>query len=218
MKRPIIIGLAALTLIGLVGCSEPNSTKVESNNTQNTEDVSSNEANDTQEYKNYLGKVDSIVGNQVSIKLIDGDFELTDEMKSALGIFELTEEQKKQLEAGETIELPGGGSMGMASVSGAAEQSEGSFAMAVPDSGMDEGMIQEQEIEIGEDIKAKNEAIFNQIEFNGESKEFTIQAGVPIYNSLAGGEVKLSDIKKGSIVEFIIDEKTNAIISVDIRL
>ena len=224
MKRPIIIGLTILAVTGLVGCSSPDNTKVKNNNSQNTEQESSNEQssnkeqssnneNSMEDENSYVGKVSDIIGNQVTIKLIDGDFELTDEMKNALGIVELSEEQMKQLDSGETIQLPNGGVMGSATANGNignSDKEEDDAAISIED-------LEEEGIDVEEHIRSKNEALFNQIEFNGEGKDFTIPAGVPIHNGTTGKSGKLSDIKKGSVVDFVVDEKTNTVTRIEIR-
>lgn len=220
MKKAIVVGVTTLTLVGLVGCNQSVEPKGADGNAPKNEQQSLNEANKVAAANHYVGKVDSIVGNQVSLKLIADDFELTDEMKSALGIVEVTEEQLKQMENGEIIQLPDGGSMGMAVPGGATEEESGNFKPAEADPGISNEDLQEQGFDVEKmqaEERAKKEAIFNKIKFSGESKEFTIQAGVPIMNAITGEEGKLTDIKKGSVVDIFTDEKTNAVVRIEIK-
>lgn len=221
MKRPIILGLTTLALIGLVGCSPSNNTKVESDTNQNTQIESSSEQTSNKENKNkvnktensisYLGKVSNIVGNQVTVKLIDGAFELTEEMKSAMNIFEFTEEQQKQLERGEIVRFPNG-DFAMKAVEAKEGELDNDPGFSIED-------LEAQGIDVAAEEaseRAKKQSIVNKMEFNGESKDFTLQAGVEIHNELVGYDAKLSDIKKGSIIEITTDDKNN-IVKVSIK-
>lgn len=48
------------------------------------------------------------------------------------------------------------------------------------------------------------------IEFTGEVRDFTIPAGVKITNTL-GKEVNFESVKKGSLVQIVVNEKTNIV-------
>lgn len=202
MKRPIILGITTLALIGLVGCSSSNNTKVESDTNQNIQIESSSEQ--TSNSISYLGKVSNIVGNQVTVKLIDGEFELTEEMKSAMGIFEFTEEQQKQLDRGEVVRFPNG-DFAMKAVEAKEGELDNDPGLSIED-------LEAQGIDVAAEEaaeRAKKQSIVNKMEFNGESKDFTLQAGVEIHNDLVGYDAKISDIKKGSIIEITTDDKNN---------
>ena len=128
MKRKIAIGLTALTILGLVGCGkQENITNNESVTPENKQEESLNNQTQYADTETFTGKISDIIGNQLTVKLIAGDFELTDEMKEALGIIELSESEIKQLESGETIQTSDGGTLGMTSVGGAEELSSEKF-------------------------------------------------------------------------------------------
>ena len=194
MKRPIIIGLTALTLIGAVGCSAPSNTKIEDNSSNNKIEQSVNEKNNEENSpinnKNYIGKVSGIVGNQVSIKLTNDDLN---------AIFKATEDESAIYEEGEAD---------------SSYNLQEDLDARITDEDLKEEGVDVEEYERQQMEKQK--AIFNKVNYDGGDKEFTILAGVPIYSSITGKKVKISDIKKGSIIEFIVDEKTNTLVTVSV--
>lgn len=219
MKK-IIIALTLVTSISiLAGCSANNKTP---NNSNNQEQVNNQEQTNNQEQNVQspitvatIGKVDKIIGNEISIKLLADNFELTDEMKEALGIVELSQQDKDRLNAGETIELPGGSIMGVADPDGNGDEPGGNDASgedpAIEAPGQDDVSEQDAINDYEAAEKAKKEIIFNKMEFSGESKDFTIKAGVTIINAITGKEASLSDIKKGSIVRVELDDKGSVV-------
>lgn len=217
MKKAMVVGLTTLTLVGVVGFNKPTEAMVDNGKSLKNVVLTTNEVSKAAPVESYVGKVSSIEGNKVKVKLISSDLELTDKINVTVKNVELSEEQTKKLEAGETIQLADGSTMGVAIVGDAPKEEKGNFELALPAPAINTEDLKEQGIEIKAEGKGNNESVFNQMEFNGESKEFTIQSGVPLYNGVTGEEMKVSDIKKDSVVEFLIDEKTNTMIRVDVR-
>lgn len=203
MKKILVLTLTVLTITVLVGCGAKNNKVQEEKNDPTLEEQSENIV--------LLGKVEKVVGNEISMKLTDDNLQFVpgEGGNVELESFELSDEQLKALESGETIELGDGlGVVGMAIESG---------------DSVDEGLEMNSfdgevtEFVTGIDAETGNEVDpFSEIEFNGESKDLTIPAGVEIVNMVTGKEGKISDIKDGSVLSIIMDSKTNTVTRIEI--
>lgn len=205
MKKLLVLTLTALTITSLVGCGAKNNKVEEENNAPTLEEQS--------QITSLLGKVEKVVGNEISMKLTDDNFQFMpgEGEDLALESFELSDEQLKILENGGSIELgDGSGVVGMVTSDSATTnepiemesfESEGDGVQFVTsvDGDMEGGINP-----------------FSEIEFNGEAKDLTISAGVEIFNITTGKEGKLSDIKEGSVLSIIMDSKTNTVTRVEI--
>lgn len=200
MKKLLVLSLTVLTLVALVGCNAKDD-KVEEK-----EDLSKVEQ---QVQTTYLfGKVQKIVGNEVSLKLSTDEFTGVeeDEDESSSSSFDLSESEMQKVANGGTVTLADGTVVQGVAMDPSEEPIEGepgSFDTAAGG-----------EFINGEELNGVNP--FSQAEFNGESKELIISAGVKIFNMTNGKEGKISDIKEGSILNVTVDSKTNAVIRVDI--
>lgn len=200
MKKLLVCTLAAFTIVALVGCNAKN------DKSEEKEDLSKVEQQI--QTTHLFGKVEKIVGNEVSLKLSTDEFgEMEEEGdESSSGSFAVSESEMQQLENGETITLADGtviqGGIAMNSSEEAIEGDVGSG-----------DMVQEEFIG-GEELNGVNP--FSQLEFNGESKDLIISAGVEIFNMTNGKDGKISDIKEGAILNVTVDSKTNVVTRVEI--
>lgn len=214
MKKLLVITLTALTLFTVVGCSSKNDT------TGKNSEVSTNEqGKDTQiETTSYFGKVENVVGNEVSIKLADNEFGIGvegDGDGSGLESFNLDAGQIAQLENGETVVFGDGSVVGSVAIAASGEavlDESGSLGDGNGTQG-DPNFSGEISIFGGDGSEASS---LGELEFNGESKDVIIPAGVEIFNATNGKSGKISDIKQGSILTIIMDSKTNTVTRVDI--
>lgn len=113
MKKILVLTLTVLTITVLVGCGAKNNKVQEEKNDPTLEEQSENIV--------LLGKVEKVVGNEISMKLTDDNLQFVpgEGGNVELESFELSDEQLKALESGETIELGDGlGGVGMAIESG----------------------------------------------------------------------------------------------------
>lgn len=200
MKKLLVLTLIALTITALVGCGAKNNKVEEENNTPTLEEQS--------QITSFLGKVEKVVGNEISMKLTDDNFQFMtgDENNSALESFELSDEQLKMLENGGTIELgDGSGTVGMAIA--------GADTMEPID--MESFEAEGDGVQFVTSVEGGINP-FSEMEFNGEAKDLTIPAGVEIFNLTTGKEGKISDIKEGSVLSIIMDSKTNTVTRIEI--
>ena len=215
MKKILVLALTALTITGLVGCGAKDS-KAEGNknNSQLEQQDSNTENNKQNDEKNdeeeiLLAKVISIIGNEISVNLSNEKYELNDyqiESKNPKPI-ELDSSQQKIVDNGGMVKLDDNTIVGGTSGAGEYDPDE--------DPGMSMEEIEEYRIENGID----DESIENPLKdfsFDAGSKEFIIPAGAGIFNFTTNIEGKLSEIKEGSVLNIIIDKKTNTVIGIDI--
>lgn len=203
MKKLLVLTLTALTITILVGCGAKNNNVQKENNEPMQQEQN--------ESAFLLGKVEKVVGNEISMKLTDDNFQgMTGRgNNSSLESFELTDEQQKILENGGTVELEGGSvSIGVSTV-GEDDIEPGieSFESEADDTQFTTSV----EWETGSEG-----ALFSEMEFNGEVKDLIIPAGVDIFNMTAGKQGKMSDIKEGSILSIVMDSKTNTVARIEI--
>ncbi|SCK04422.1 Uncharacterised protein [uncultured Clostridium sp.] len=198
MKKILVLLLTTLTVVVLVGCNAKN------DKSEEKEELSKVEQQIETTY--IFGKVEKIVGNEVSLKLSTDEFIGIEENeeKSNSGSFAVSESEMQQLENGQTVTLADGTVIQGIAMDSSDEAIEGDVGS--------KDMVEEF---IGdEELNGVNP--FSQLEFNGESKDLIISAGVEIFNMTNGKEGKISDIKEGSILNITVDSKTNAVTRVDI--
>ncbi|MEN8077815.1 hypothetical protein ABFP60_12705 [Clostridioides difficile] len=221
MKKLLVLALTALTITALVGCGAKNEqdNNVESSNSNKNNIVEANES--TSQNEMLFAKVKRVVGNEISVKLSDEEFDMEGgmELGAPLESYELDESQMAALEAGGTVDL-GNGVMGTASIDQEASEdydpSEGAV-IADPAQGMEDGgAVADGGISFSYDGDLDGSSMFAETEFNGEDKDFIIPAGVEIFNMITGKLGNISDIKEGSIIFIGIDSKTNKVISIEI--
>ncbi|MDY3361724.1 MAG: hypothetical protein SOY04_15240 [Clostridium celatum] len=198
MKKILVLLLTTLTVVVLVGCNAKN------DKSEEKEELSKVEQQIETTY--IFGKVEKIVGNEVSLKLSTDEFIGIEENeeKSNSGSFAVSESEMQQLENGQTVTLADGTVIQGIAMDSSDEAIEGD----VGSNDMVEEFIGDEE------LNGVNP--FSQLEFNGESKDLIISAGVEIFNMTNGKEGKISDIKEGSILNITVDSKTNAVTRVDI--
>lgn len=217
MKKLLVITLTTLALFTLTGCGAK-----KDNSLSNNTGVSANGAEEDKNIQTtaYFGKVEKVVGNEVSIKLSDNEFAMGDGSEGSGNIsFNLDASEISQLENGETVVFGDGTAVGAATITSGnedggdvffeADSSEAVSGMASADGSLSEGVFVVGENATGVDL-------FSEIEFNGEAKALIIPAGVEIFNATTGKSGKLSDIKQGSILTIMVDSKTNTVTRVDI--
>lgn len=199
MKKLLVCTLAAFTIVALVGCNAKN------DKSEEKEELSKVEQQIETTY--LFGKVEKIVGNEVSLKLSTDEFigMEEEEDESSSNSFAISESEIQQIENGGTLTLADGTVIQGIAMDPSEEAIEG-------DAGSGD-MVQEEFIG-GEELNGVNP--FSQLEFNGESKDLIISAGVEIFNMTNGKEGKISDIKEGSILNVTVDSKTNVVTRVDI--
>lgn len=203
MKKLLVLSLTVLTLVALVGCGEKKESaeikKEVSNIEQQVETTS------------LFGKVDKVVGNEVSLKLSDDSSFMPEEDGSESQAVQIDDSQLKQLENGETLTLADGTVITMDGLSDDdVDQREGIPA--------DSDLVEDQSNIYNESQSADNSNSdkYSELTFTGEYKDLIISAGVEIVNMVTGKSGKMSDIKEGSILSVIVDSKTNAVIRVEI--
>lgn len=203
MKKLLVLSLTALTLVALVGCGQ----KKES--TEVKKEVSNIEQK--VETTSFFGKVERVIGNEVSLKLSNDSSFVTEEDGSESQAIQVDDSQLNQLENGETLTLADGTVITMDGLSDDdIEQREGFPA--------DGSLGDDQSNTYNESQGAENSNSnkYSELTFTGEYKDLTISAGVEIVNMVTGKPGKMLDIKEGSILSVIVDSKTNAVTRVEI--
>ena len=108
MKKTLELTVLALTMVSLVGCGAEGD---KGNWAENKEEQPQIEEQEQQlQVTSYLGKVEKMVGNEISLKLSNDNYTpLEDESEDEEALeFTLDESQFSQLENGETFTLPNG--------------------------------------------------------------------------------------------------------------
>lgn len=201
MKKLLVLSLTVLTLVALVGCGEKKESAEIKNEVSNIEQQV--------ETTSLFGKVDKVVGNEVSLKLSDDSSFMPEEDGSESQAVQIDDSQLKQLENGETLTLADGTVITMEGLPDD-DQMEGIPA--------DSDLVDDKSNTYNEFQSADNSNSdkYSELTFTGEYKDLTISAGVEIVNMVTGKSGKMSDIKEGSILSVIVDSKTNAVIRVEI--
>lgn len=203
MKKLLVLSLTVLTLVALVGCGEKKESAEIKNEVSNIEQQV--------ETTSLFGKVDKVVGNEVSLKLSDDSSFMPEEDGSESQAVQIDDSQLKQLENGETLTLADGTVITMQGLpDDDVDQREGIPA--------DSDLVDDKSNIYNESQSADNSNSdkYSELTFTGEYKDLTISAGVEIVNMVTGKSGKMSDIKEGSILSVIVDSKTNAVIRVEI--
>lgn len=202
MKKTLELTVVALTMVSLVGCSTEGD---KGNLVENKQEQTQIEEQEQQiQVISYLGAVEKMVGNEISLKLSSDDYtplEDEDEEEEALE-FSLDESELSKIENGETITLPNG------------------TVITGNSNGFSSSELSDENLEFSEESIISQEGFnfdqFSQLTFNGETKDLVIPAGVQIFNGLTGEEASFSDIKKGSILSVTMNGENNTVISVGI--
>ena len=202
MKKTLELTVLALTMVSLVGCGAEGD---KGNWAENKEEQPQIEEQEQQlQVTSYLGKVEKMVGNEISLKLSNDNYTpLEDESEDEEALeFTLDESQFSQLENGETFTLPNGVVIkGNSTEFSSSESSDENLGVS------EESMISQGGLNFDQ---------FSQLTFNGETKDLVIPAGAKISNGLTGEEALFSDIKKGSILSVTMNSENNTVISIDI--
>lgn len=202
MKKTLELTVLALTMVSLVGCGAEGD---KGNWAENKEEQPQIEEQEQQlQVTSYLGKVEKMVGNEISLKLSNDNYTpLEDESEDEEALeFTLDESQFSQLENGETFTLPNG-----VVITGNSTEFSSSESSDENPGVSEESMISQGGLNFDQ---------FSQLTFNGETKDLVIPAGVKIFNGLTGEEALFSDIKKGSILSVTMNSENNTVISIDI--
>ena len=202
MKKTLELTVLALTMVSLVGCGAEGD---KGNWAENKEEQPQIEEQEQQlQVTSYLGKVEKMVGNEISLKLSNDNYTpLEDESEDEEALeFTLDESQFSQLENGETFTLPNGVVIkGNSTEFSSSESSDENPGVS------EESMISQGGLNFDQ---------FSRLTFNGETKDLVIPAGAKIFNGLTGEEALFSDIKKGSILSVTMNSENNTVISIDI--
>ncbi|WP_195988054.1 hypothetical protein [Clostridium sp. D53t1_180928_C8] len=203
MKKLLVVSLTVLALVALVGCGEKKEGIEEKKEASNIEQKV--------ETTSLFGKVEKVVGNEVKLKLSDDNILMPEDEDSDKNSFQIDESQLQQLEDGGTLTLSDGTVITKDELSNDdVAQREGIPA---------EGNVGEGQSNISNEAQGadnSNSNIYSELTFNGESKDLTISAGVEIVNMKTGKTGKILEIKEGSILNVVVDSKTNAVIRVEI--
>lgn len=202
MKKSVVGVLSMVTILGLAGCQTENKSNNPVTEQSNTEEQTIIEG--ALQTTAYFGKVEKMVGNEITMKLSDDEFVVGEGSEQEFS-YELTEEDISKLESGGVVQLPDGSVMAQATVDSDYDpDSDPGISM--------EQLVEEGFIEEGEGFLGDT----SELTFNGETKSLIVPAGVSILNLMNGKLGTLSDIKEGSIISVIMDNETNTILSVDI--
>jgi hypothetical protein len=176
MKRILVIALSTFMVMGMVSCSKEESPpKVEGKNTISQEENSIETI--------YFGKVKKLVGNEVDINIAKDLLSGALDGEGNGGNMEMTQSNASSTEG--PVEDLGTQTSVAAAESAESEKVEGD----IPGGGTE--MKQEIIDSSKEDLK---------LEYTGESKSVVIPAGAIVFDLRSGKEVKLSDIKDGSVI------------------
>ena len=211
MKKVLVLVLTALTITSLVGCGAKD--KKDEGNKENSQIEQLEQQAENSKGELLLAKVTKVVGNEVSVNLTNSTIDDLPEVEGGVKPIveiELDATQEKALQAGETIQLENGTTMGAATVDSNYNPDEDP---GISDEELQQ-MIEEGTASYGDGDQ--NADPFEGITFDAGSKDFTISAGVKIYNVNTGKAGKLSDIKDGSVLSIIIDKDTNAVTEITI--
>lgn len=204
MKKLLVLSLTVLTLVSLVGCGEK----------KEGVEYNKEDSNIEQQVETTLlfGKVEKVVGNEVSLKLSDDNILMPEDEDSDIESFHIDESQLQKLENGETLTLADGTVITMDGLPDEdVENGEG-----IPAEGNFEQGQYNMYNEANGNFEESQSNIYSELTFNGESKELIISAGVEIVNMTTGKLGKMSEIKEGSILSVVVDSKTNSVIKVEI--
>ncbi|MGL4336092.1 MAG: hypothetical protein ACRCST_04295 [Turicibacter sp.] len=210
MRKYLLAGITVLSLGSMMGCSVTNQTDFNQDSEKDSVIMPEEELTETPVDENtvsvmsYFGKVETVIGNEVSLKLADQpDMEgVVLEEGNGLNITSIGEVGVGVTEAiGSTITMTEGSSESFdVTGDGGAIFNEGDMMVAVP-SGEGEGNLED---------------VFANIEYSGESKSIVVPAGVEIFNFKTGKDGKLTDIKEGSILMMYADANTNTVTRIEI--
>ena len=205
MKKLLILTLTVLTIVSMVGCGANNEKTKEKGQTAQIEQQTENKEQKNAEI--LLAKVTKTIGNEISVKLSADKFDLPEGQVVGGGTqnVELSDSQMEQLKDGKTIQLEGGGTMGVANGDPNVKLED--------DPGINVEDLKKEGITVDE--KGNND-IFAAISFDAGAKDFTIPAGVKIFNATTGKDGKLSDIKEGRVVNISVDRNNNTVTRIDI--
>lgn len=180
IKKGLVLGLSVLAIVGMVGCSSSGSTTT--NSKDNKENVLKDESNKKEASKEftYLGKVKSVVGNEIEIELAkDQDIGGNDSKSKGEVQFEES--------VGEGSESASGEIKSMTENDGETIKQD---SVSMPSDG---GEVFEFG-KGGEDKKV-------ELEYTGKTMKITVPTGASIFDMRSRSESKLSAIKANSIIK-----------------
>lgn len=191
MKKCLGLGLSALAILGMVGCSSKDNLNEDSKDTDiSKNNISQNENKNNEESDDvtFLGKVKNIVGNEIELELAK------DQDVSGKG---------SKLPEGIQFQESIGGDSDSESKDGGIQLGDGEGVIADGGEGSFEGSISiapsegEEVFHLGE--PGDNEKL--ELEYTGETIKITIPTGVNIFDIRSGSDSKLSAIKTNSIIK-----------------
>lgn len=191
MKKYLALGLSALAIIAMVGCSSKDNSR-DGNQVVNTskDNISKDESkvNENSEEITFLGRIKKIVGNEIEIELAKDQDLSANGLKLPEGV-QFQESIGGDLDSASTDEgIQLGDGEGTITDGGKVE-SQGSISMTPSDG--------EEVFSFGD--LGDNEKL--ELEYTGETIKITIPTGANIFDMRSGSDSKLSAIKTNSIIK-----------------
>lgn len=184
MKKCLGLGLSALAILGMVGCSSKDNLNEDSKDTdipKNNISQNENKNNEESDDVTFLGKVKNIVGNEIELELAKDQDVSGKGSKLPEGV------QFQESIGGDSGSIPEG-SQSLTESSGEVI-SQDSISIDSSEGG--------EIFQIGDPVD--NEKL--ELEYIGETIKITIPTGVNIFDMRSGSDSKLSAIKANSIIK-----------------
>lgn len=193
MKKIITLGLSTIAVMGVVGCS---SIKNEDYNKETENKVVENDSNKNKDVTTYFGKVSSIVGNEIEIKLAKVPQHLGGDGESVEGSEKIEFAQPMTEEMIREIEKNGGAGMSGAGISSEEQGTDGNKGNPVME-------VEKEKMEL---------------DYTDELKKIIVPAGVKIIDFRNSTNAKLNNIKQGSVIFVTLDNSNNSNVVTNIEI